>query len=312
MGLDSQFGAQVQLLVDLLPLVDEHRCFALKGGTAINLFIRDMPRLSVDIDLVYLPNSPRENAIQEVVGALQQIATKVRKVFTGARVTESYRQRADALRLVVESGTAQVQIELSPVLRGTVHEPTRLSVCPRVEGSFGYAEMAVVSLPDLYGGKICAALDRQHPRDWFDVMELMNVGGLDRAIFLGFVVYLLAHPRPLNEVLCPRWKPLAVPYEREFAGMLREPVLLETLEQARPRLMQALSQQLTEQDVKFLLSFKQGRPDWDLLPLEGVAELPAIRWKLQNISRIKPAKHAEGVAKLESVLKRLINGEIEQ
>ncbi len=305
----NPFRAQVQLLVDLLPLVDEHRCFALKGGTAINLFIRDMPRLSVDIDLVYLPASSREDAIREVTAALRQITSRVNEVFPGAKVTESYQQRAEALRLVVGRGGAQVQIELSPVLRGTVHEPGRLSVSQAVEDSFGYAEMAVVSLPDLYGGKICAALDRQHPRDWFDVMQLLDAGELDRAVFLGFIAYLLAHPRPLNEVLAPRWKPLAGPYEREFAGMLREPVPLTVLEQTQQRLLTVLGQHLTQADIEFLLSFKQGRPRWDLLPLAKVDELPAVRWKLQNINNMKPAKRAEGLVKLEAVLNRLSGGE---
>jgi hypothetical protein len=54
------FEAQVALLVRVLPHVATETCFALKGGTAINLFVRDLPRLSVDIDLVYLPIENRE------------------------------------------------------------------------------------------------------------------------------------------------------------------------------------------------------------------------------------------------------------
>ena len=56
----EMYRRQAALLVRTIPLVDEERCFALKGGTAINLFVRDMPRLSVDIDLTYLPNHDRK------------------------------------------------------------------------------------------------------------------------------------------------------------------------------------------------------------------------------------------------------------
>jgi predicted nucleotidyltransferase component of viral defense system len=51
---DSPYYKQVELMLKIIPLVAAERCFALKGGTAINLFVRDMPRFSVDIDLTYL------------------------------------------------------------------------------------------------------------------------------------------------------------------------------------------------------------------------------------------------------------------
>lgn len=306
---DSYYG-QVQLLLDLLPLVAERPCFALKGGTAINLFVRDMPRLSVDIDLVYLPACGRAEAIESIKEALLAISARIQDVFPQAKVTESFKQKVDALRLVVQRDLIQVQIELSPVLRGTISEPAIMPVSARVEEEFGYAEMKVVSLPDLYGGKICAALDRQHPRDWFDVKLLLDSGDYDRSIFLGFLVYLLGHPRPLNEVLFPRWKSMRVPYENEFLGMLREAVSLADLEQTRTRLMRALAEKLTEQDVAFLLSFKSGEPDWTLLPLDGIAGLPAVRWKLHNISKMPAARHKESLNKLEAVLAQLKAGKL--
>ena len=55
MAFREVYRRQVQLLIRVLPSIAEEACFALKGGTAINLFVRDMPRLSVDIDLTYLP-----------------------------------------------------------------------------------------------------------------------------------------------------------------------------------------------------------------------------------------------------------------
>lgn len=304
----NTYYQKVKLLVDVLPLVAEEKCFALKGGTAINLFVRDMPRLSVDIDLVYLPNEERHQAIYGATSALERIADRMRSAFAEAKVVEAYKHKAEALRLVIEQRSVQIQVELSPVLRGTVLPPEWRSVTSRVESMFGYVELMVVSLPDLYGGKICAALDRQHPRDLFDVMLLLNANEMDRSIFLGFLVYLLSHPRPMHEILSPRWKPLDGLYRNEFEGMSEGGLAQADLEATRARLMDAIRMHLTDQDAQFLLSFKRGQPDWSLLPLKDVEALPAIRWKLQNLVKMPAARHAQAVDQLEAVLHNLLTG----
>jgi len=61
-----QYRAQVDLLLQTIPFIAEENIFALHGGTAINLFVRDMPRLSVDIDLTYLPIDNRKKALSNI------------------------------------------------------------------------------------------------------------------------------------------------------------------------------------------------------------------------------------------------------
>jgi len=68
---DNPYYQQVVLLLDVLPIVGQETCFALKGGTAINLFVRNLPRLSVDIDLTYLPVQDRTTSLREVGSALE-------------------------------------------------------------------------------------------------------------------------------------------------------------------------------------------------------------------------------------------------
>jgi len=184
-----------------------------------------------------------------------------------------------------------VKVEVSPVLRGTVHPPQQLDVVEAVEDEYGFASVQVVSLPDLYGGKLCAALDRQHPRDLFDVKLLLDQGGLDRSVFEGFLVYLLGHPRPINEVINPRMKPLEAIYRKEFVGMAITDISLPQLEAVRHRLLERLAQLFTDDDARFLLSFKQGEPDWSLFPVQEVDQLPAVMWKLANIRKIGFEKH---------------------
>lgn len=165
---DSIYYKQVQLLVQVLPLLDSEKCFALKGGTAINLFFRELPRLSVDIDLLYLPSEGREESLINIRAALTRLSILIKKTIPEIRIQNTHEQ-SDALRLILQLGDIRIKVELSPVIRGTVFPEERMEVCEVVEKEFGYAEIQVASLPDLYAGKICAALDRQHPRDLFDV-----------------------------------------------------------------------------------------------------------------------------------------------
>jgi hypothetical protein len=91
------FQAQIALLVRVLPYVAAETCFALKGGTAINLFVRDLPRLSVDIDLVYVPIQDRETSLREIWSALARIAQAIRKSVPGSIVTENSNADADGV-----------------------------------------------------------------------------------------------------------------------------------------------------------------------------------------------------------------------
>ncbi len=304
MDRSSVYYRQVQLLISLLPLIAEEDCFALKGGTAINLFVRDMPRLSVDIDLVYLPMDTYRGALANAAKALGRVGAAIRKAFADVAVVEVYRDKPDALRLIVSRNAVQVKIELSPVLRGTVYSPELRSVTESVENEFGFAEMAVVSLADLYAGKFCAALDRQHPRDLFDVRWFLDNDGMTEAIRKAFLVYLISHPRPIAELWAPQFSDLTAIYAGEFADMAIVDVSLGDLLETRTQLLQILHGGLGADERAFLLSFKAGHPRWELLDLPDVEHLPAVKWKLKNLSAMSHAKRQAAYEKLEALLRR--------
>jgi predicted nucleotidyltransferase component of viral defense system len=287
----------------LLPLVAEEECFALKGGTAINVFVRDLPRLSVDIDLVYLPMNNRDEALKYIKQALSRIAKRINNTFPNVDVVETYKDKSDALRLVVSRNGVKVKIELSPVLRGTVFAPEMRDVCQKVEDEFGYVEMMVVAEADLYAGKLCAALDRQHPRDLFDVKYLFENEGLASNIRKALLVYLISHPRPMAELLEPVRKELKHLYEGEFLQMEQEHVALEDLELTREKLIQRVNEELTAKEKQFLLSFKNKTPNWNLIELEGIENLPAVKWKMLNLKKMETAQYNVAYEKLEKVLK---------
>jgi len=291
---------QVQLLVRLMPIISREDCFALKGGTAINLFVRDLPRLSVDIDLVYLPIEDRESSLAKVDEALRRIKTAIETEVTGSRV--HWPNASAANRLFVDASNARVKIELSPVLRGSVFEPERRPVRPVVEDQFGYAESLVLAIPDLYAGKICAALDRQHPRDLYDVKLLMETDGISDDIRRCFLVYLISHNRQMAELLAPNRKDIRKTFVSEFQSMTLEPVTVEGLEEVRERLVATLQASLTAVEKDFLVSFKSGSPNWSLLGLPHVQDLPAVRWKLQNLQKMSTKQFAGALAALKRAL----------
>ena len=304
MNRDSIYYRQVQLLVRILPLLDTEKCFALKGGTAINLFYRPLPRLSVDIDLLYLPSESREEALVNIRAALSRLSKLMRKTISGLHIQNTHEQ-SDALRLILQLGDVRVKVELSPVIRGTVFPEVRMEVSEFVEKEFGYVEIQVASLPDLYAGKICAALDRQHPRDLFDVKFLLENEGFTEDLRKTFLIFLISHQRPMSELLAPHRKDIREVYAAEFAQMAEVDVPVEELEQTREDLIAIIHQTMTDDERYFLQSFKERKPQWDLLGLpnmEEVSQLPSVQWKLLNLSRMDETKHKQAAEKLKKVL----------
>lgn len=303
MPVSDAYRQQVRLLVRVLPFVAAETCFALKGGTAINLFVRNMPRVSVDIDLTYLPVADRATSLREIDAAMKRIAERITERIRGAQVTSSAVENEKCVnKLLVRTGATQIKIEVTPVLRGCVYEPKTTRVSARVEEEFGYAEIQVVSFPDLYAGKIVAALDRQHPRDLFDIRDLLATEGISGDLRKAFLVYLLSHNRPMAEVLAPTRLEIAEEFARGFDGMTETPVTVEELLQARENLISEIVGQMPTQHRRFLISVKRGEPDWSLAGVPGADALPAVRWRLENLTRLDAAKRAKLLGDLSKAL----------
>ena len=300
----DRYVDQVRLIVDVLPHIAKEDVFALKGGTAINLFYRDMPRLSVDIDLTYLPVKERQASLQHIDETFSRIMEAISS--RGPR----YRARRIAggghsdTRFTVSDGRAQTKIETSPVTRGTVFPPVRMMASDAVTDRFGFVETQVLSFEDLYGGKLHAALDRQHPRDLFDVKLLYENEGLTEALFRVFMAYVASSGRPMHELLAPATPQRDESYDKEFSGMTRDSVTKESLDETRIRLHSDIRRRLTGDIAAFLLSLHDAEPDFDLIGLPEAATLPAIRWKLVNLEKLKhanPEKHAAQRRALEDL-----------
>jgi predicted nucleotidyltransferase component of viral defense system len=289
-----------RLLTKVAPSVFTDDTFALKGGTAINLFYRDMPRLSVDLDLVFRDHTvPRADALAQINAGIKAMAARLR--------TRGFTVRAPVTidsetKLVVQRDDITVKVEVNTVMRGTVH-PVRLSALTARAGDVLKADLdlPVTSLEDTYGGKLAAAMDRQHPRDLFDVLQLFAHEGITPAIRRAFVVYVASHNRPVHELLFPAEQDIALVYSGSFAGMTSDPISLEDLLRARTRMMQELQTGLDAAERAFLLSLVTGEPAWELLGVPHLSQLPGVQWKLRNLGQLKlanPTKFAEQHAQL--------------
>lgn len=296
------YQAQIRLLLDVLPDVAAQDCFALHGGSAINLFVRDMPRLSVDLDLTYLPIEDRRTTLANIAQALQSVQARIIAKSPTIRVTEN----ADHSKLFCIRRGAQIKIEVNTTMRGSLGVPVLRPLSRRTQETFDcFAEMRILPLGQLYGGKICAALDRQHPRDLFDVRDMLRTEGFSDEIKRGFLLCLLSGDRPLHEVIQPTLIDQRATLENHFAGMTEEAFEYAEFEATRHQLIDTIHSGLEDNDQRFLLSFKEGAPAWVGGGFEDLETFPAVQWKLQNIRRLKennPTKHRDQWEALKKAL----------
>jgi len=298
----EDYQKQVALLLDVLPIVNKQKVFALKGGTAINFFFRNCPRLSVDIDLHYLPDNNREEALADILNALQTIRSDVEKAMPGANVVINSKK----YHASVQYNNVLIKIEPNTVIRGTLMSAVEKPLCSFLAKDFE-REMFIrcVAREELYAGKLCAALQRQHPRDLFDVLLLLEKEeGLTRKLLDVFIIYLISQGKPTNEMLNPNIHEIESLYNNQFQGMTRlDAVSMESLIRVQNTLPQAILDLFTETDIKFIIDFKKGNPDWGLLSFSNVKNLSAVRWKQKNLEKMDGEKRQQAIKKLEQVFK---------
>lgn len=298
----KSYKQQVTLLLDILPEVFKENCFALHGGTAINLFVRDMPRLSVDIDLTYIFDDKRELAKENIINALSNIKQYIERLKPDANIT----LQAEEMKLLITTTTALVKIEVNQANRGVIDSQIEMTLCKNAQNEFGvFCAVPVVPMKQLFGGKICAALDRQHPRDLFDVKFLLENEGYTSKIKEGLMLAILSSNRPLSELLQPNFVNQEQALRKQFAGMSDLPFNYKDFELTRATILKLIHDAMNEKDKEFLIAFKQGAPKWDIYNFE---RFPAVCWKQKNIIHLKkqnPEKHKKALDKLEFTLKNI-------
>jgi hypothetical protein len=289
--------------LDILPEVAKEDVFALHGGTAINLFCLNMPRLSVDIDLTYIPASDSRDAdFRQIRSALERIKERFRKQIPTISFADPIRAEED-LKLICTTSDAMVKIEVNQINRGIIAGTDTSILCDKAQETFDkFCEVRTVSQKQLWGGKINAALDRQHPRDLFDARNLVNEIGYSTDIKEGVIFFMLCGKRPIHELLNPNPIDQSAIFDSQFNGMTDNSFGYDEYQTTREQLIKIVNESLTPEDKKFLLAFSKGEPDWSIV---NYSKLPAIKWKLLNINKLKdrnPQKYNEQVEILEGIL----------
>lgn len=296
--LNKIYLKQAEFLLRVLPHINYEEAFALKGGTALNFFWRDFPRLSVDIDLCYTKIQDREFSLIDINDAFTTIEERLQTAFDGIKIQQK-KIEGKIIGLILDWNNALVKIEANTIIRGTIFPVVNKKLCPKAESTFELTtSVNTVSFEDLYGGKICAALDRQHPRDLFDMKLLLENEGITPGIIKAFVFYLISHDRPMIEILNPGLQDISQTFINEFNGMTSYDIQLDELVTVRKNLIQIVKKLLTEEQIKFILSFKNRAPEWELSGIDEIENYPSVKWKLINLERMSNARHAEAYKKL--------------
>jgi predicted nucleotidyltransferase component of viral defense system len=297
--MNDAYTKQVKLLLDVLPEVAKEACFAMHGGTAINLFVRDMPRLSVDIDLTYVEIAERNETLDGINAALIRIKERIE----GLRPTMRVQHKENICKLQLDERGVMIKIEVNMVGRGLIGEATKALLCEAAQEQFdAFCAVPIVSLGQLYGGKLCAAMDRQHPRDLFDVKLLLENEGFTDDIKRGFIFGLVGSNRPPHEMLSPNLLDQRMAFENQFEGMSAIEFSYDEYEATRLQLIETIQSDLNEDDKVFLLSLNHLEPDWSIYDYQN---FPSVKWKLLNLEKFKkenPENYQQQLNKLESVL----------
>lgn len=301
----------VRLLIAVAPIVFESPRFAMKGGTALNLFVHDMPRLSVDIDLAFVDHLPDRNAALELISSdLTTARATIERL--GYRVSVPRTAKDGDVKLLIQSDAAQVKIEVNYVFRGTLLPAEHRSLVQSAQEVFtANIRVPLLQISELYGSKLVAAMDRQHPRDIFDVQSMYSRFGLQAEIVSCFVAYLVGHNRPIHEVLFAPAKNIEALYHKHFVGMTRDPVELDVLLETQTELLHDLPRALTHNHREFLSSFVRLEPAWERMPFPNLRDLPGVRWKMANLDKLRTRDRARFEMQLKALDERFktIEGE---
>ena len=296
------YQQQVALLMKVMPEVSKIKEFALHGGTAINLFLRNLPRLSVDIDLTYVPIEDRVTTLSNIQELLRNLQNSLEKQFSYLKI----KNQGHKGKLIIYHGKVMIKIEVNLVKRGCLVPPQKHFLCEQVSESFNaFVAMPMVPVGQVYGGKLCAALDRQHPRDIFDVKNLFENEGIIDEIKIGFLLYLLGGSRPVHEIINPNFKDQRSAFENQFQGMSKIPFSYQDFEATRKQLIKEIHLALEPKDKEFLLSIQKLEPNWEIYDFQ---RFPSIQWKLQNLRKLKdinPRKFDEQYLLLEKLLEEI-------
>lgn len=285
MAYNEDYFKQSKLVAECLNTIDDDGLFALKGGTAINYFNNNCPRLSVDIDLTYLPIHDRNNSIQAINEGLKVMKGNIEQIGYRAIIHENGNDHFS--KLIVYDDNTSIKIEPNYNLRGTVYPTEIKDMVEEAENIFDISSTnRTLDYRELYAGKMNAFLDRQHPRDIFDMGVFLKAGHSMNEIIDATILYIAQGNRMISHLLEPHSKNIIDVFSDQFLGMTSYEVDYYEMLATRSKVIGEFKNSLTKEHGNFLISVMENNPKWDLLPFQGIENLPGIQWKLQNVDKM--------------------------
>jgi hypothetical protein len=304
-GFRAEMVEKVLHLLNLLDALNSHPFlkgkWVLKGGTALNMFMLDLPRLSMDIDLNYIGTLDREGMLMDRP-KLEQAALAVfsREGFTTKRVPDEH--AGGKWRLSYQSFTGQsgnLEVDLNFMFRQPLWNIQIADSHPF--GDFQAKSIPVLDLHELAAGKLAALLARGQARDLFDCHRILNMIDLERdRLRIAFVVYggmnrkdwrtvsiedVDFDPAELTRLLIPTLDTRAIQEQSpaEFGARL--------VRECREGLSMVLP--FNDAERKFLdLLLDKGKIDSTILTADEtlqkrIQQQPLLEWKALNVRQYK-------------------------
>ncbi|MDE2956436.1 MAG: nucleotidyl transferase AbiEii/AbiGii toxin family protein [Bacteroidota bacterium] len=304
----SRFYSKARLAAEVLPYVTAEKSLALTGGTAINLIHQNCPRLSVDLDLVYVGDEKDDDkAIRDVRKCLLAARARVRGAAPGRYRAVMHPKAKPKITLSRRTDREWIKIEVSGIARQTIYPPEWCEPQPLASDLLGISrKVYCVSCEEAYAGKMCASLSRQYPRDLFDMLVLYETLGISDDMFKNFLVYVAGNKKPPAAVLTPAPLDRARGYVRSFKGMAERAVSLPRLYAVRDQLVADVRRRLTRPMLDMFLSMYDGAPDFSVIDRAGTERLPAVRQNVRYLRQLRqadPAKYARERRAIEALRK---------
>lgn len=233
--------------------------------------------------------------------ALKNILKNVKRNFPDIKAHD----KIDKLKLFFqrEQSSNIVKIEVNFVMRQSLGTPSLRILCQKARDMFQKScEMMVLPVDQMYGSKMVATLDRQHPRDLFDIQFILRCP-ITEGIKKGFMFQLLNSKRGFHELICPSYKSKSMIKDimlTKFNGMANSPFTYQDYMDTRDMLVRTVHENLNEQDKIFLIEFMKGNPRWDIYDFRGHPSTERRLMRLENL-RKNPVKFKVQLEKIEKV-----------
>lgn len=265
------------------------------------MFHNNLPRLSVDVDLTYIPIEDRDASILNINKGLFKIAQEIEKLNLKANIIGNDIQK----KISCYNHNTQIIIEPNYILRGTVFLPERKEICISLKKQFGNISITTLSYEEVYAGKLCASLDRGHPRDIFDVYYLYKNGEITDGMVKCFIVYSLCHNSKsiyglLNGKTRHQNNEIKKLLETSFYGMTNISFTMEDYMRTQIKLREDLKKKILSYK-NFINNFYNLTVDIKNAPFKNFYDLPGVKWRMLNLEKLYLSNNDEFIRQRENV-----------